>query len=103
MVDAGQPGCRDVGRLPGAPGSGERCALHPRTSCGRGYPPQERRFSEPRLRKAELHTWLAWQEEPGQPFGTSITARVLDGDRPQAREFIGWLRRLYEIGGGSSQ
>ena len=31
--------------------------------------------------KAEIHTFLAWQEEPGKPFGQAITAKYL-----QARE-----------------
>jgi hypothetical protein len=45
--------------------------------------------------KALMHTWLAWQEEPGKPFGTAITAKYLDPNAPQADVFIGWLERLF--------
>jgi len=45
--------------------------------------------------KAEIHTYLAWQEEPGKPFGTSITAKYLQADNPQCRLFVDWLIRLF--------
>ena len=60
-------------------------------------PLPERRFPEEHRAKAEIHTWLAWQEQPGQPYGTSITTRYLDGDRPQARQFADWMRRLFDV------
>ena len=41
-------------------------------------PPEDRRFSHLAEPKAIIHTWLAWQEEPGRPSGTAITARFLD-------------------------
>lgn len=45
--------------------------------------------------KALIHTWLAWQQEPGKPYGTAITAKYLDADAPQARTFVAWLRKLF--------
>lgn len=45
--------------------------------------------------KAILHTWLAWQDPPGMPMGTAITAKALNPDSPIATEFVGWLRRLF--------
>lgn len=45
--------------------------------------------------KHQLHTWLAWQHEPGSPFGTALTARVLGHDSPQALAFVAWFRRLF--------
>ncbi|HYG36132.1 MAG TPA: DUF3226 domain-containing protein, partial [Clostridia bacterium] len=45
--------------------------------------------------KALIHTWLAWQQEPGRPFGTAITARYLDAGVPQATDFVNWLRQLF--------
>jgi hypothetical protein len=45
--------------------------------------------------KALIHTWLAWQEIPGQPMGLAITARALRHDMPLALDFIAWLRRLF--------
>lgn len=45
--------------------------------------------------KAEIHTFLAWQEEPGKPFGTAITAKYLQADNPQCQSFVDWLNRLF--------
>lgn len=45
--------------------------------------------------KAHIHTWLAWQEEPGKPLGLAITTRYLDADAPHAQNFIVWVRRLF--------
>ena len=44
--------------------------------------------------KALIHTWLAWQENPGMPMGQAITARVLSSSQPGAIAFIAWLGRL---------
>ena len=55
----------------------------------------EQRFSDLDKPKAVMHTWLAWQKEPGRPYGTAITARFLDAGLPQANVLVGWLRRLF--------
>jgi hypothetical protein len=55
----------------------------------------ERRFSNVLHAKADIHTWLAWQPEPGKPFGTAITARYLNPESAQAQVFITWLRALF--------
>jgi len=60
-----------------------------------GLPSAERRFIDAHQPKAEIHTWLAWQQQPGQPFGTAITCRALDAGRPQAQIFVDWIRRLF--------
>lgn len=46
--------------------------------------------------KGRIHTWLAWQESPGLPFGTALTAWLLSHDSPEAIRFVGWFRRLFE-------
>lgn len=58
-------------------------------------PDGERRFSRLAEPKARIHTWLAWQEEPGKPLGTAITARYLDPDVPQVDALVSWLNRLF--------
>lgn len=58
-------------------------------------PQDERRFSILAEPKAIIHTWLAWQEEPGKPLGTAITARYLDPDVAQVDVLVSWLNRLY--------
>ncbi len=52
-------------------------------------------FSEKDRIKAEIRTWLAWQEESGQPFGAAITKNSLAHDSPQAVAFLDWLSRLF--------
>ena len=38
-------------------------------SCVDGIPSEQRRFRNTYRSKALIHTWLAWQEEPGTPLG----------------------------------
>lgn len=47
--------------------------------------------------KGAIHTWLAWREEPGKPFGTAITARYFRHDTPEALAFVAWFRELFEV------
>jgi len=46
-------------------------------------------------KKALIHTWLAWQEEPGKPMGTAITATYLNHDADLCLRFVAWLNRLF--------
>ncbi|HYW11930.1 MAG TPA: DUF3226 domain-containing protein [Longimicrobium sp.] len=57
-------------------------------------PAKERRFSPVHRSKAIIHTWLAWQEQPGSPMGQAIGKRDLDAQAPQAQRFVAWLQRL---------
>ena len=52
-------------------------------------------FSETDQPKARIHTWLAWQERPGCPFGTAITACYFRHDSEEALRFVAWFRRLF--------
>ncbi len=45
--------------------------------------------------KAFVHTWLAWQENPGMPMGKAITAKALSANSPIAQTFMDWLNRLF--------
>lgn len=54
----------------------------------------DRRFPDSRRSKAQIHTWLAWQESPGSPMGQAITKGDLNGRAPLAEAFVAWLRRL---------
>lgn len=53
-------------------------------------------FRDAHRPKALMHTWLAWQEEPGKPYGQAIKARYLDSDTPQGQAFTVWLRTLVQ-------
>ena len=61
----------------------------------KAIPQEERRFSQLVEPKAVIHTWLAWQKEPGKPLGTAITARYLDPDVKQVDIFVSWMNRLF--------
>ncbi|GAB4032068.1 DUF3226 domain-containing protein [Spirosoma jeollabukense] len=45
--------------------------------------------------KALIHTWLAWQEEPGTPMGLSITKTYLKHNSELCQRFIVWLDALF--------
>lgn len=46
--------------------------------------------------KARIHTWLAWQDEPGLPMGTAITSRILSTDNDLCCKFVNWLETLFD-------
>lgn len=58
-------------------------------------PDTERLFGNTKRSKAIIHTWLAWQEEPGTSLGLSIRRRYLDPTRNPAPEFKEWLEKLF--------
>lgn len=45
--------------------------------------------------KAVIHTYLAWQDEPGYPFGKAITAHSLKPNTEIALKFTNWLTQLF--------
>lgn len=47
--------------------------------------------------KAELHTWLAWQEEPGKPFGIALKAGYFDHQSPAADHFVDWFTQTFQF------
>ena len=61
-----------------------------KTDFGASFRPQYRS-------KAVLHAWLAWQEEPGKPYGVAMQARYFDHDAQVAEAFVAWFKRLYRI------
>lgn len=60
-----------------------------------GLPDGHVRFSPRHRSKARIHTWLAWQEEPGSPIGQAIGKGDLDANAPDALRLVSWLRRLF--------
>lgn len=48
--------------------------------------------------KAKIHTYLAWQKDPGKPMGQAITAKVLDAESSSAKVFVGWIKHLFVEG-----
>lgn len=52
-------------------------------------------FKEVHHSKAVIHTYLAWQDEPGKPLGQSITSHVLNPETDIAKCFTAWLIKLF--------
>lgn len=51
------------------------------------------------LIKATTHCWLAWQEEPGVPFGRAVTSNYFSHDSVEAKAFLRWLKKLFNLNG----
>ena len=47
--------------------------------------------------KAELACWLAWQANPGRPYGTAIRAGYFGKDSAEATKFVSWFKTLFGI------
>jgi hypothetical protein len=47
--------------------------------------------------KANLYTWLSWQDEPSQRPGEALTKKILDPHAPSAAPFVKWFRELYQL------
>lgn len=47
--------------------------------------------------KAEIHTWLAWRDPPGEQLHEAIKHEALDVNAPLAQAFVAWMRRLYDL------
>lgn len=56
------------------------------------------RFKAVRQQKALLHTWLAWQEEPGKPFGAAMQLGYFDANAPAAQPFLNWMTQTFRLG-----
>ncbi len=77
--------------IPAGDPSWSHAGLSTTTARGLGAPLQAKDQA-----KGAIHAWLAWREDPGQPFGTAITAHVLGHDSPEALLFVAWFRRMFE-------
>lgn len=54
-------------------------------------------FKETHGDKALLHTWLAWQDPPGQQLPLAVKSRSLNAAAPALAPFVAWFRRLYQL------
>jgi hypothetical protein len=52
-------------------------------------------FKMVHLSKSVIHTYLAWQDEPGSPLGRAITRQRLRPQTEVAVRFTNWLTRLF--------
>jgi hypothetical protein len=56
-----------------------------------------KKFSAVKEQKAKLHTWLAWQEEPGKPFGTAVESRYFDANSHNLNGFVDWFKATFVL------
>jgi hypothetical protein len=76
----------------------EADGLWPRAvECVDRIPTKQRRFRPSHRQKANVHTWLAWQEDPGTPLGQAITKCYLDAEAAHAHQLVDWIRRLFDL------
>ncbi len=56
------------------------------------------KFKTAKRQKALVHTWLAWQEEPGKPFGIALESKCLDANAPAVEPFLEWMKNTFQLG-----
>jgi hypothetical protein len=54
-------------------------------------------FKVTHRRKAEIHTWLAWQDDPGRQLHEAVHHRLLDPRGPESQPFVKWFRALFRV------
>jgi hypothetical protein len=52
---------------------------------------------ESHIEKANLYTWLSWQDPPGQAPGVALTRKILDPQNANAAAFVAWFVKLYKL------
>ncbi|MDQ1088089.1 DUF3226 domain-containing protein [Siphonobacter sp. SORGH_AS_1065] len=57
--------------------------------------PRKAIYKDVHKAKALIHTWLAWQEDPGTPMGLAITKSYLNHNHELAIRFVTWLNALF--------
>lgn len=54
-------------------------------------------FIVPHFDKADIYTWLAWQDPPGRQLHNAVMERILDPTHPKAQTFVNWFNNLYDL------
>lgn len=60
-----------------------------------GALPSPRRFKDVQVGKAELATWMAWQQQPGRRLYHALQAGLIDVENQPFVGLIEWLRHIY--------
>lgn len=55
-------------------------------------------FPDHKQDKAIVRSWLAWQEEPGLPYGRAVSKHYFLHDTTLAGTFVAWFKRVFECG-----
>lgn len=54
-------------------------------------------FIDAHFDKANIYTWLGWQNPPGRQLHNAIMERILNPQHPQAQPFMTWFKNLYDL------
>lgn len=54
-------------------------------------------YKEVHSDKAKIHTWLAWQDEPGRQLHQAIEYKILNPKHPLGQSFFRWFKELYNL------
>lgn len=54
-------------------------------------------FKEAHYDKANIYSWLAWQDPPGQQLHDAVRKKILDPTHPKAQAFVAWFKQLYDL------
>ena len=54
-------------------------------------------FKEAHTDKAQIHTWLAWQDPPGRQMHNAIQEKMLTEKSQLLTDFLGWFYELYDL------
>jgi hypothetical protein len=54
-------------------------------------------FTEFQRDKANIYTWLAWQNPPGRQLHQAVMAKILNPTHPNAQKFVTWFKELYGL------
>lgn len=52
-------------------------------------------YTKAHKHKVRIHTWLAWQKEPGLPLGIAITKEMFNQDAELCTRFVNWVNDLF--------
>ena len=54
-------------------------------------------FTDAHYDKANIYSWLAWQNPPGRQLHQAIMERILNPQHPNAQQFVNWFKNLYNL------
>jgi len=54
-------------------------------------------FTDAHCDKANIYTWLAWQEPPGRQLHQAVMERILNPKHQKAEKFVTWFKTLYDL------
>ena len=54
-------------------------------------------YIDAHVSKANIYTWLAWQNPPGRQLHQAVVEQILSPRCPHAQPFVSWFRDLYQI------